>query len=1019
MKGMRNAPPHGIVAALAAGLLASVSSVPAHSQPQSTHYVTTVWGTEQGLPQSSVNAVLQDHAGYLWLGTFGGLARFDGERFTAFDPANTPNFGAARILALFETRTGVMWIGTTEGLIRLDNGVATTYTERDGLPSAFVRSVREDSGGKLWINTARGVAHFAGTKLEPYPAHHGKAVTEFYLQARDGSMWFRSGRDVVRFGADGSTAAVGSVKPSGFLVREARDDSVWIAFRDEYRLVRYYHGAFFDVPLPHMDRGELTGEYAVYAITLENDADGTLLLLTPAGIIRIVDGTLTPPVSLALPRNGSELPKVRSFLVDREGNLWIGTIGTGLVRLRRAPLTAYGKGEGLSDESFNAAFQDRDGRLWLGGDSLYWFDGHQFHLVPTVANIVAIAQTSDADLWFGGYGGLYRWRSGVLSQFKIEAPAVKAIYQDRHGTLWVGALKQERPGGLYRFRDGKFEQIPGISDVNQIIEDRDDGVWVVGVEGLFLIRGGQMVRYDRTESLPDHSHDMRQDSTGTLWLASYGGGLVRFLDGRFKTITTKNGLPNNMLVGILDDGKGNLWVSSNQDVFRLSLKELNDVADGKIASVLPVSYGVGEGMRSSESNSGSPAGWKTTDGRIWFPTLRGVVAIDPTSGNGLTPPVIVEEAWANKLALGREGRTSIPPGNNTFDFRFTALSLSAPEKVRFKYRLEPYDKDWVDCGTQRTAHYTNMGPGEYSFRVVAANSYGVWNDRGASVLFALRPHFYQTNWFYLIGAAAFPALLWAGSWYRLRQMRHDFNLRVEGQVDERLRVARELHDTLLQSFQGLIPVFQAARNLLPRQSDRAAEVLDDGLHDAADAIVEGRNAIQNLRANPSIDRDLDALLTAAGQELAASHEADGSAPTFRVVVEGSRRPLAPLIQDEVYRIGREMLRNAFRHARACRIEAEIRYDDNMLRLRVRDDGKGFDSSVLKQGLRGAHWGLPGMHERAKRMGGRLKIWSESGAGTEAELTVPARIAYEKFSTSNGWWARLGRRLRLTAPNREP
>ena len=254
--------------------------------------------------------------------------------------------------------------------------------------------------------------------------------------------------------------------------------------------------------------------------------------------------------------------------------------------------------------------------------------------------------------------------------------------------------------------------------------------------------------------------------------------------------------------------------------------------------------------------------------------------------------------------------------------------------------------------------------------------------------------------------------------YRVRQLQWAFNIRLEERVDERTRIARDLHDTLLQSFQGLMPVFQTARNLLPGQSDRAAEVLDEGLHDAGEAIVEGRNAIQNLRAKPSLDPDLGSLLNAAGQELAQSPEAEGSAPAFRVVVEGPRLPLAPLLRDEIYRIGREVLRNAFRHAHAGRIEAEIRYDRAMFRLRIRDDGKGIDSSVLKEGARIGHWGLPGMHERAKNMGGHLKIWSEPGAGTEAELTVPARIAYQKFSTSNGWWARLGRRLRLTVPSRE-
>ena len=294
----------------------------------------------------------------------------------------------------------------------------------------------------------------------------------------------------------------------------------------------------------------------------------------------------------------------------------------------------------------------------------------------------------------------------------------------------------------------------------------------------------------------------------------------------------------------------------------------------------------------------------------------------------------------------------------------------------------------------------------------------MWNEAGDTLDFSIAPAYYQTNWFRASLVAAFFLALWALYRLRLHQIAREFNAQLEGRVDERLRVARDLHDTLLQSFQGLVPVFQTARNLLPGRSDRAAEVLDEGLHDAADAIVEGRNAIQNLRAKPSLDPDLGSLLNAAGQELAQSPEAEGSAPAFRVVVEGSRLPLAPLLRDEIYRIGREVLRNAFRHAHASRIEAEIRYDRDMFRLRIRDDGKGIDSSVLKEGARTGHFGLPGMHERAKSMGGRLKIWSEPGAGTEAELTVPARIAYEKFSTSNGWWARLGRRLRLTAPNRE-
>jgi len=750
--------------------------VPVRAQLQAPRYVEKVWQAEQGLPQNSVTAMLQDHQGYLWVGTFGGLARFDGERFTLLESRDLLPLGNNGVLSLYEDRARVLWIGTLDGgLIRLEHGVATTYTEREGLPSRFVSGISEDRNGKLWFNTSEGLAHFVGTRLEAYPTYHGKAVREFFLQARDGSMWFRNGNDVLRFGADGSVATLKSTHPTRFLVHEAGDGSVWIAFRDRYRLVRYYQGVFSDAPLPPIRNRKLTQEefqqYLVYALSMAEDADGELLLLTPEGLCRIANGSLGPAQPVSLPSKGGELLKVRSLLVDREGNIWVGTNGLGLVRLRPAPLIAYGKNEGLSDAGFNSAFQDREGRIWLGGDFLYWFDGNRFNFVPGIENVRAITQTRDGDLWFAGYGGLHRYSSGVMTDFKVPAPDLRAIYQDREGTLWIGALMEEHPGGLFRFRDGKLDQIPGISDVNQIIEDRDGGLWVGGVKELIHMQGEKTVRYDQKQGLPERSVDLHQDSTGALWIASYGGGLTRLRDGRLRTITTKDGLPNNMLAGLLGDRRGNLWISSTQNIFCVSLKQLNDLADGKISSILPVSYGVAEGMRSSESDVGSPAGWETSGGRILFPTMRGVVAIDPNAGNRVPPPVIVEEAWANKLALAGNAISSAPPGNNTFDFRFTALSFSAPDKLRFKYRLEPFDKQWVDAGTVRSAHYTNMGPGEYSFHVLAANNFGIWSDQEASVRFVLLPHFYQTNWFRAICVITFLALVWGLYRFRIRQLR--------------------------------------------------------------------------------------------------------------------------------------------------------------------------------------------------------------------------------------------------------
>jgi signal transduction histidine kinase len=577
---------------------------------------------------------------------------------------------------------------------------------------------------------------------------------------------------------------------------------------------------------------------------------------------------------------------------------------------------------------------------------------------------------------------------------------VTGIHQDQQGTLWVIEQTYGKQGGLYRFNEGKFER---AAEFNlHLAGDRGGGLWLSGVDGLQHISGGKTVLYDQSKGLPRSMVVyISEDQSGTMWASTAGGGLYRFRDGRFKAITARQGLHSDDPGAILNDGNGNLWFGCNRGVFRLGLLDLNDVADGKISSLSPVEYGIAEGMRASESNGETPAAWRTRDGRLWFSTVRGVVVVDPAAGNPVPPPVVLEEASANQVTIDRGGGTSIPPGNNTFDFRFTALSLSAPEKQRFKYRLDPYDKTWVDAGAGRTAHYTNMAPGEYSFHVIAANSFGVWNHQGSGVRFVLRPHFYQTKSLYALGAVCFLALLWSAYLFRVRQLQHDFNVRLEERLDERTRIARELHDTLLQSFQGSMYRFQAARNLFSRRPEDALETLDSAIASGDSAIAEGRDAIQNLRAGLA-ERRLEELLNVTGKELQAAKDGNGH-PAFQVVVEGQPRTLSPLLQDEIYRIAREVLRNAFQHAGARRIEAAIDYDADVFRLRIRDDGKGIDPKVLRQGARAGHWGLPGIRERAKRIGAQLKLWSETGAGTEVELTIPARISYSSVHSGHGAW----------------
>jgi signal transduction histidine kinase len=382
----------------------------------------------------------------------------------------------------------------------------------------------------------------------------------------------------------------------------------------------------------------------------------------------------------------------------------------------------------------------------------------------------------------------------------------------------------------------------------------------------------------------------------------------------------------------------------------------------------------------------------------------GVSVVDPAHlpVNKLPPPVHIEQITADRKIYWNSIRDAsshlrLPALIRDLQIEYTALSLVAPEKVRFRVKLEGHDADWKDAGTDRKAFYNDLPPRRYRFRVMASNNSGVWNEAGDSLDFSIDPAYYQTTWFRASCVAAFFALLWALYRYRLYQIKHEFNTRLEERVGERTRIARELHDTLLQSFQGSLIVMQAARNLLSRRPEQAGGTLDNAIKMASGAIAEGRDAIQDLRLQPAVQSDLAQLLTATGQDLASSpdenQDANGNAVIFRVAVEGARQALDPIIQDEAYRIARELLRNAFRHAQASQIEADIRYDDRLLRVRIRDDGKGIEPEVVKAGGRAGHWGLLGMRERAKRIGARLEFWSEVGAGTEVELSIPASIAY--------------------------
>ena len=485
------------------------------------------------------------------------------------------------------------------------------------------------------------------------------------------------------------------------------------------------------------------------------------------------------------------------------------------------------------------------------------------------------------------------------------------------------------------------------------------------------------------------------------------GGLSRIKDGHILTLTTQNGLPCNTVHWMMEDDAHSVWLYLACGLVRIGQSELDAWASHPKQTIQAAVFDSSDGVSNHRFTGGySSLVAKSADGKLWFVQSGGVSVIDPhhLPFNTVPPPVHIEQITADDKPYDATNGLRLPAGVRDLAIDYTALSLTAPEKMQFRVKLEGQDSDWRVPVNQRHAHYTNLRPERYRFRVIASNNSGVWNETGATLDFSIAPAYYQTRWFEALVVAGAFALVWAGYRVRVRQVARDYQRRLDERVNERTRIARDLHDTLLQSFHGLLLRFQTASYLLPDRPAEAKEKLDGAIQHAAKAITEGRNAVQGLRASTVERNDLAVAIRTLGDELATDASAH-QPPTFSVAVEGETRDLHPIVRDEIYKIAAEALRNAFRHAHAGRVEVEIRYDDEQFRLRVRDDGKGIDPAVLaNQGLEG-HYGLRGMPERAALIGGKLAVWSEAGAGTEVELRVPASIVYAT-SRRRSWWSRL-------------
>jgi len=502
--------------------------------------------------------------------------------------------------------------------------------------------------------------------------------------------------------------------------------------------------------------------------------------------------------------------------------------------------------------------------------------------------------------------------------------------------------------------------------------------------------------YSSKDGLPlGRVFTIASDRAGHIWIGGEAG-LSRFDHAHFVTLTKDNGLPGNSISAIVQDDDGFLWLAGALGVFHVNPLELDRAVLASSYRIQGESFDVNDGFRGLvRQREPFPTATKAADGRLWFSTTAGIAVIDPRHlpKNVLPPPVTIEALKADNRTLTDFSELRLRPKTRTLAFEYAAPSLTAPERVRFRYKLEGFDDDWRGPTSARYVTYTNLPPRSYRFRLIACNNDGVWNEAGASLNFTILPAFYQTNWFLLLCVATAGCMAWAAYQWRIHQVAARLDLNFKERLSERTRIARELHDTLLQSFQGLLLHLQRGRNLLPERTAEAMQTLDRALDGTEQAIVEGRDAIHDLRSLAPAPKSLAEEITSLGEEL-ISKDGNSDSAQFLVVIEGLAQTLRPQYHVEIYRIAREALRNAVGHAQARRIETEIAYSKKLFRLRIRDDGKGINPTVPDGGEHAGHWGLTGMRERAERIGGQLDVWSEPGAGTEVELRIAGSIVYE-------------------------
>jgi len=978
-----------------------------------TNYGRQTWVMENGLPQNTVQALVQTRDGFIWLGTEVGLVRFDGNGFQVFDKSSTSALPGNDVRCLLETHDGALWIGTSEGLARWKDGVMTAFTTQNGLPGNGIRALAESENNYLWAWTDQGLARlndeeqFVDTTAKTgFQASIIDRVTSdglggLWVGTQDRASIYRNGRWTEPESQGGMFPWIpaGPIEfIQGYCGRVASADKSTVAMLDGDRK----RG---DNALDRFTTGKELPGSRVQALFF--DREGSLWIGTNGGLTRWADGKLQRfPVTDPL---ASE--SVLAIIEDREGNLWVGTETGGLHILRDQRFRTVGAREGLSSDATTAVVEDKSGALWVGtnGSGLNAMrtttgaTGSKTASVKTYSVrdgllsdvILSLATAPNGDLWVGTPDGLNRIRKGRVDAFTsadgLPDDFIRSLLADADGSLWIGTRRglthwtPKTGGELSGARMETFTQANGLGSdlVGALARDSHGDLWAATFAGLSRLHGGVITNYTTADSLSSNVVTaLLPRENGTLVIGTQDHGWDLW-DGQRFTAEMRNGLKQTTIHAILDDGIGHLWFATGNGIALCDCGMLGAGMQGSGCSHW-IDFGAADGLRSRETSTNShPSAWRSHDGHLWFATPKGLVEVDPAHFpvNTVPPPVALERFAVDDLAQPVHAADSVlrvPAGHVHFQFDYAGLSFSAPQKVRYRFKLEGVDRDWIDAGTRRSAYYTNIPPGHYTFRVQAANNDGLWNTDGAALTFELRPHFYQTVWFYALLLAAAAGMVVLLLRLRLRRAEGEFR----AVLGERSRIAREIHDTLAQGYVGISVQLEVLAELLRHKKTEAAEKhLDLTRGYVREGLADARQSIWALRSQDSGETTLPVQLRRM-VEAEGGHGFDAKFSIF-----GAYRPMPPDTEREFLRVAQEAIHNVKKHARAKHLIVQLEYGPEEIALEVRDDGSGFAAERESQP---GHYGLTGMRERAAAIGGTLEVTSDVGTGTTVRLRAAPR-----------------------------